>query len=58
MEVKLKLLLFSFVLLVMQKVQNMDSVDIESDWKTTCKKRTDSSSLFTCNGKIQKGRQR
>ena len=56
LEVKLMLLVFSFVLLVMQKVQNMESVDILSDCKLTCKKRTDSSSVFTRNGKVQKGR--
>ena len=38
MEVKLKLLVFSFVLLVMQKVQNMESVDIQSDAKQNAKK--------------------
>ena len=42
----------------MQKVQNMESIDIQSDCKTTCKKRTDSSSVLTCNGKVQKGRER
>ena len=57
MEVKLKLLVFSYVLLVMQKVQNMESVDMQSDSKTKCKKRTDLSSVFTCNGKVQKVRE-
>ena len=31
------------------------SVNIQSDGKTTCKKKTDSSSVFTCSGKIQGG---
>ena len=38
----------------MQKLQNMESVDIQSDCKTTRNKRTDSSSVFTCNGNVQK----
>ena len=38
LKVKLKLLVFSFVLLVMQKVQNMESVDIQSDAKQNAKK--------------------
>ena len=41
----------------MQKVQNMESIDIQSDYKTTCEKKTDSSSVFTRNGKVQKGRE-
>ena len=29
------------------------SVDIQIDCETTCKKRTDSSSVFTRNGKVE-----
>ena len=31
------------------------SVNIQSDGKTTYKKKTDSSSVFTCSGKVQGG---
>ena len=37
----------------MQQVQNVESVDIQIDCETTCKKRTDSSSVFTHNGKVE-----
>ena len=40
LEVKLKLLVFSFVPLVMRKVQKVESVNIQSDCETTSKKRT------------------
>ena len=53
-KVKLKLLVFFFVPLVMQKVQKVGSVNIQSDWKTMSKKRADSSCAFTRNGKVQK----
>ena len=43
MEVKLKPLFFFFVPLVMQKVQKVESLNLQSDCKTTSKKRTDSS---------------
>ena len=33
-------------------------VNIHSDSETTCKKRTDSSTVFTCNGKVLIGRER
>ena len=54
LEFKLERLVYSFVLLVMQKVQNMESIIIQSDCKITCKERTDSSSAFTCSEKVQK----
>ena len=54
MEVKSKLLVFSTVLPVMQKVQKVEIVNIHSDCKATCKKRTDSSGVFTCSGKVRK----
>ena len=40
MEVKLKLLVFSFVLLMIKKIQKLEIVNIQSDCETTCKKRT------------------
>ena len=54
--VKLKLLVFFFVPLVMQKIQKVESIYyIQSDCKTTSKKSTDSSCVFTRIGKVQKG---
>ena len=38
----------------MQKIQKVESVNIHSDCKATCKKRTDSSGVFTCSGKVCK----
>ena len=55
---KLKPLVFFFVLLVIQKVQKVESANTRSDWKTTNKKRTYSSCVFTCSGKVQKGGER
>ena len=55
LEVKSRLLIFSFVPIVMQKVQKVESVNIQNDCKITCKKRTDSSSMFTRSGKVRKG---
>ena len=57
LEFKLKRLVISFVLFVMPKVQNMESIDIQSDCKTTCKERIDSSKVFTCPEKLQKLRE-
>ena len=37
-EVKVKLLVFFLVPLVMQKVQKVESVNIQSDWETKRKK--------------------
>ena len=39
----------------MQKVQKVESVNIQSDCKATSKKRTVSSCIFTHSGKVQKG---
>ena len=51
--VKLKLLVFFFGPLVMEKAQKVESIYyIQSDCKTTTKKITDS---FTHSGKVQKG---
>ena len=47
-------MVFSFVPLVVQKVQKVESVNIDSDCKTMCKKRTDSSSVFTRSEKYKK----
>ena len=55
---KLRPLVLFFVLLVIQKVQKLEGANIQSDWKTTNKKRTDSSYVFTCSGKAQKGGER
>ena len=52
---KLKSLVLFFVLLVIQKVQKVESANIQSDWKTMNKKRTDSSCVFACSGKERKG---
>ena len=57
--VKSKLLVFFFVPLVMWKVQKIESIYyIQSDCKTTSKKRTGSSCVFTCSGKVWKGGER
>ena len=57
--VKLKLLVLFFVPLVMRKVQKVGSIYyIQSDCKTTSKKSTDSSCVFTRSGKVWKGRER
>ena len=37
------------------QVQKVESVVTLSDCETTIKKRTDSSCVFTCSGKVQKG---
>ena len=55
---KLKPLVLFFVLLVIQKVQKAESANIQIDWKTTNKKRTDPSYVFTCSGKVRKGGER
>ena len=55
LKVKSKLLVFSFVPLVMWKVQKLVSINIQSNCKIIGKKRTDSSSVFTGSGKVQKG---
>ena len=55
---RLKLLIFSPALSVMQKVQKVESVNIEGDCKITCKKRTDWSSALTHREKVQKAGQR
>ena len=55
---KLKPLVLFFLLLVIQKVQKTESANIQSDWKTTNKKRADPSSVFTCIGKVRKGGER
>ena len=39
----------------MQKVQKLESANIQSDCKTTSKKRTNSFCVFTLSGKVQKG---
>ena len=36
------------------KVQKVESVNIQSDCKTACKKRTDSSCVFLRSGKVRK----
>ena len=41
----------------MQKVQNVENVNILSDCETTCKKRKDSFIVVTRNGKLQEGRE-
>ena len=41
----------------MQKVQKVDSINIQIDCKTTSKKRKDSYCVFTCSGKVQEGGQ-
>ena len=48
------LLVFSLVASAIQKVQKVESVNIQSDCETTCKKRTDSSSVFTRGGNVRK----
>ena len=50
---KLKLLVLFFVLLVMRKVQKVESANIQSDWKTKSKIGTDSSCVFTRSGKVR-----
>ena len=40
------------------QVQKVESDITKSDCGTTIKKRTDSSRVFTCSGKIQKGGKR
>ena len=40
---------------MMQKVQKVESINIQSDCKATSKKRTVSSCIFTHGGKVQKG---
>ena len=55
LEVKLKLLVFFSVLLVTQKVQKLESVNIQSDYQTMSKMRTDLSYVFTHSGKVWKG---
>ena len=52
--VKLKLLVFSFAPLVMQKVQKVERVNLQNDYKTTWRKRKDPRSVFTRSGKAQK----
>ena len=52
LEVKLDLLVFFFVLLVMQKVQKVESIKMQRDCETMSKKRTNSSCVFTCSGKV------
>ena len=47
LEVKLKLLVFFSVLLVMQKEQKLESVNIQSDYQTMSKMRTDLSCVYT-----------
>ena len=42
-------------MLVIGKVQEVESVNIQSDCKKGSKKRTDSSSVFTRSGKVGKG---
>ena len=46
---------FFFVALLMWKVQKLESVNLNKDCKTTSKKRINSSGVFTCSGKLQKG---
>ena len=52
---KIKALVFSFVLLMMRKVQKVESINILSDCKTMSKEKTNSSIVFTCNEKVQNG---
>ena len=52
---QIKAFVFFSVPLVMQKVQKMESVNIQSDCKTTSKKRTYSSCVFAHSGKVCKG---
>ena len=52
MEVKLKLLVFSFLSLVMQKVEN---ANIHSDHKIMSEKIADPPSVFTYSREVQKG---
>ena len=51
MEVKLKLLVFSFLSLVMQKVEN---ANIHSDRKIMSEKIADPPSVFTYSREVQK----
>ena len=54
--VKLKLLVFFFVLLVMRKVQKVESIYyLQSDCESMNKKSTASSCVFTHSGKVWKG---
>ena len=55
LEIKLELLVFSPVPSVMQKVQKLESVNMQGDCKITYKRKTDSSSVFTCSRKVQGG---
>ena len=49
---QLKLLVFFFVPIVMlRKIQKVESANIQSDYKTS-QKRADSSCVFTCSGKV------
>ena len=50
---QIKVLVLFFVPLVMPKVQKVEGIYIQSDFKTASKKRTDSSCVFTCSGKVQ-----
>ena len=52
---KLRPLVLIFVVLIIQKKQKVESVNIQSDWKTTNKKKTGSSCVFTCSRKVRKG---
>ena len=54
LKVKLKFLVFFFVLLVMRKVQTAESVNVESDCKTLCKKRINLSCVFKLQWKKYK----
>ena len=56
LEIQLKLLFLSCSICI-QKVQKVESINIQSDWKTMCKMR-DSYIVFTCSGKVWKGGER
>ena len=55
---QIKALVFFFVSLRMRKVQKVESINIQSDCKTTSKKGTDSSCVFSGSGKVGKGGER
>ena len=50
-----KVLVFFYVTLVKRKAQKVESINIESDCKTTSKKRTDAFVGLTRSGKKRKG---
>ena len=51
---QIKAFSFFFVPLMMRKMQKVESINMQSDCKTTSRKRAESSCVFTQSGKVQK----